>query len=708
MPNSPFSTDFGFRRGTEEKFNRTAIQDGSINLCVDTGNLYIDIDGQRISTRDITIKETEAEIYALPAPNPRMYFAKDTYNLLYFDTKLLIWRIVGSEHVRYSDLAIGDSEGHRITEWYETISNSDSKIAGVNADIEYLRYMISQISSFEIVVLDSADDLPEEGQSHTIYFVPQEDSDEDTQFDEYIWLDEGYYEKIGITKPDLTDYYKKTETDDLLDSLKSELEGEIGDVNDTVSGINDDLQSTKGHLSSTIEAVTDLEGVVSGNNTGSIERDEALGSSITELGGIVNNIIGDDSISLDDINLKALADKDAAIVGDDTLDLSTTNLASLQNSEDDHETRIAALESGGGGGGVTPEEVTERVQEATNAIKGDEELDLDETNLKSLQDGEDNHETRIAALEAGGGGGGGVTPEVIERIQEAIDAVKGDEDLDTDVTNLYTLQTSVDRIKGSDDVDTDLINLKTLYEDIEAMLGSEELDPENTNLTSLQTSVDRIIGDSELDLDETNLKSIKDDIDTLQTSSSDLTTRMGTAEGNIANLQTNTSGLSDDLSTLSTDYGNYKTSNNTNIANTKEELHSSIVGVNDSLEAHKTAAAEIDEDLQDQIDLITQELMEIGRFSCVIVESFSELPLEGENGVLYFVPTEDPDIYNEYIWISNEATYHLVGFTTLNLNNYYMKYEVDNLTSGIRNDFGYSKGWISANTNNVIVDFGLE
>lgn len=482
MPNSPFSTDFGFRRGTEEKFNRTAIQDGSINICVDTGNLYIDIDGQRISTRDITIKDTEAEIYALPAPNPRIYFARDTYNLLYFDTKLLIWRIVGSEHAKYSDLAIGDSEGHKITEWYETIANSNSKIATVNADIEYLRNMISQISSFEIVVLDSADDLPEIGQPHTVYFVPQEDSDQDTQFDEFIWLEEEeYYEKIGITKPDLTDYYKKTETNDLLDGLKTELEGEVGDTLDNITSVNEDLQATKGHLSSTIEAVTNLQGVVGGNNTDSIERDEALGASITALDGKVNDIIGDETISLDDINLKSLADKDAAIVGDDTLDLSVTNIASLKEDVDDHETRITALEEGGGGGGGISD-----LQEQIDSIKGDNELDLNAINLKSLKD----------AIDLISDTSGGSIAELVGRVN-------------SNESNISTLRSDVDTLQAET---SDLSNDYSEYKSTNNTRVSNVQSTLQSNITSVNNTLTNHIDSCSAKDDD-----LQDQIDALET-----------------------------------------------------------------------------------------------------------------------------------------------------------------------------------------------
>jgi hypothetical protein len=116
-----------------------------------------------------------------------MYFSMDSHKLLVFDTETLDWINAG-----------GSSD-----EIMDAIASIESKVDAIN--------------SFEIKVLSSDEELPEIGESHIIYFVPQSNSDDDTKYDEYLWIEsESYYEKIGITIPDLSDYYTKLEVDNLV------------------------------------------------------------------------------------------------------------------------------------------------------------------------------------------------------------------------------------------------------------------------------------------------------------------------------------------------------------------------------------------------------------------------------------------------------------------------------------------------------------
>ena len=59
-------------------------------------------------------------------------------------------------------------------------------------------------------------------------------------------------------------------------------------------------------------------------------------------------------------------------------------------------------------------------------------------------------------------------------------------------------------------------------------------------------------------------------------------------------------------------------------------------------------------------------------------EVVEELPQTGEEGVIYLVPNED-ETYTEYIWISDEERFELIGTTDVDLTNYYTKSESDGL-----------------------------
>ena len=71
------NVDFAYRRGSKENYRKSAIIDGSLNICKDTDELYADIDGRRIPLSGISIYDTAMEIFAIAEPEPVIYYAKD-------------------------------------------------------------------------------------------------------------------------------------------------------------------------------------------------------------------------------------------------------------------------------------------------------------------------------------------------------------------------------------------------------------------------------------------------------------------------------------------------------------------------------------------------------------------------------------------------------------------------------------------------------
>jgi hypothetical protein len=72
-------------RGSQEKINETAIENGKLRFAPDTASLYIDTENNRIRIGDFVYGFTEAEIEALQRPYPKLYFAKDTGKLMAYD-----------------------------------------------------------------------------------------------------------------------------------------------------------------------------------------------------------------------------------------------------------------------------------------------------------------------------------------------------------------------------------------------------------------------------------------------------------------------------------------------------------------------------------------------------------------------------------------------------------------------------------------------
>jgi len=93
------------------------------------------------------------------------------------------------------------------------------------------------------------DELPAEGNDHTLYLVPQNEPGEDPWYYEYLWLD-NEWEKIGTTSVNFDDYYKKAEIDTILEdystwedveSIREQLESDIDNVSDRVDNLTDSV-----------------------------------------------------------------------------------------------------------------------------------------------------------------------------------------------------------------------------------------------------------------------------------------------------------------------------------------------------------------------------------------------------------------------------------------------------------------------------------
>lgn len=90
---------------------------------------------------------------------------------------------------------------------------------------------------------------------------------------------------------------------------------------------------------------------------------------------------------------------------------------------------------------------------------------------------------------------------------------------------------------------------------------------------------------------------------------------------------------------------------------------------------------------------VMQAIAAIPQFKLSIVEA---LPTTGEKMTLYLVPKEgtDNDVYNEYIWIEQTATFEHLGSTAVDLTDYVKKtdYAGNNKVGVISAQYGYAIG----------------
>ena len=117
-----------------------------------------------------------------------------------------------------TEYSLGTSSTLGLTKLYDGLgNNADGTITQAG-----IKSIIDSLHQFEIQIVDS---LPVEGTSHILYFVPFQDGDEDTLYEEYVWITTvdaetseptGYFEKVGMTTADLGNYYTSSEVDGLL------------------------------------------------------------------------------------------------------------------------------------------------------------------------------------------------------------------------------------------------------------------------------------------------------------------------------------------------------------------------------------------------------------------------------------------------------------------------------------------------------------
>ena len=96
----------------------------------------------------------------------------------------------------------------------------------IGTRIDNLVTTIGSINRFDIQVVQT---LPATGAKYVIYFVPvnpDPDATDNNTFTEYMWIEtndpnegDGYYEELGLTEADLSNYYSKTEFNAIVGTL---------------------------------------------------------------------------------------------------------------------------------------------------------------------------------------------------------------------------------------------------------------------------------------------------------------------------------------------------------------------------------------------------------------------------------------------------------------------------------------------------------
>ena len=265
MPSAEFQNiDFGFKYGTQRAVERSPIENGNFKIAINTGELFIDIADQRISIKDIYVYNNEAEIRAITNPDiNRLYYSRDSHKIMAYDVSELKWVNAGG--------------------------TPDDLIDRVDA----LTDRVDAIRSFEIIIIEPGNDLPEVGHSGYIYFVPQDDSDEPI-YDEFVWVSSlGYYENIGSTTPDLSNYYNKSEVDNLISESNNYTDTQKAFTDQDISEINSSIVNLQGYISTINDSIEEInQSIISPGSTFSNEDLQHL-----------SDIVSNNKIACDQANL---------------------------------------------------------------------------------------------------------------------------------------------------------------------------------------------------------------------------------------------------------------------------------------------------------------------------------------------------------------------------------------------------------------------
>lgn len=147
----------------------------------------------------------------------------------------------------------------------QTANKVTVKIDSTVATKTYVTDAIANISTFSVTIVT---ELPATGQSNIIYFLGTQ-----APYTEYMWIN-GAWEVIGSTSTDLSNYYTKSQVDNKISPLTTD----ITNLNDLVTGLENDVVEINGNISTlntTVAGKADQSALTSLSDTVSGKADLA-------------------------------------------------------------------------------------------------------------------------------------------------------------------------------------------------------------------------------------------------------------------------------------------------------------------------------------------------------------------------------------------------------------------------------------------------
>lgn len=333
--------DFRLRRGYADSFKNTPILNGSLNFLKDTRQFFVDVDDSRFEISSIVFDGgTEAEIRALPIPENKIYITSDTFKLLFFDRNKMVWHVVGTdvvENAKNADKATKDSKGNIISEYYYSAKDAAVDHQNILTEIRNLSETVGDIVRFGVSILSDESELPVIGKQGIIYFVPitnysvannttdEEEGAIDSEelkdiYIELLWIEDpdfgGYYEIIGNTTVDLSNYYNIQEIDNIIANLRNDLTNSLsGTRSDMVDAINDLRTLINTNQSNTTTKFNETNARIDNTNTTVASLTDTVNKNLEDTNKSISDLSTATETHFDEVE-KSITDLKTAIEAD--------------------------------------------------------------------------------------------------------------------------------------------------------------------------------------------------------------------------------------------------------------------------------------------------------------------------------------------------------------------------------------------------------
>ena len=530
--------DFKFRTGYKEGYKYARYQEGSLNFLKDSRELFVEKDGLRFSIASIIFDAgTEAAIRAIPNPENKIYLSSDTFQLLYFDRKNLEWMVVGSDNVSYAMNAMYatcDVNGNDIVDYYYPKADALRNFDELELQINGLKTNIGNIVSFRSIVVNTVSELPEEGEAGVIYLVPltefynsavtlAEDGETsepviDDSHLELLWIMDpdfgGYYEIIGNTNIDLSNYFNKDEIENLFYTYNTNISTQIAQIqSNLLEQINGIRSIVNGIQSSTTNKLNSMSNTISSMNTKVREAENSIEQLEETVATHTENIESNDT---DIENLKN-ADTNISNTFEEYKTSNNQTVAEIKESVNNNTNNISELS---GKSANHTEAIRTANDEITSLKNKDTEI---EQSVNANTEAINSHKTEVS--------------QSLSQLENTVNQTISNQitEIRREITEIN--QNSSGNTSDITEIRRDITSLQQKDSSIEQSIGTT-----NTNLSNLADKVSEA---------ERNIQSNANSISTINENINSINNEISTIKQNISNINSRIEAISGQMVTVS-------------------------------------------------------------------------------------------------------------------------------------------------------------